>query len=309
MRTVLIGCCAYQGKPFNEVWLETLLQTTKSFPEIHSRHSLPDDIEVRIMFVDNGCTDGTMESLTAISDAPGQTKQLHYRRLGENRGICTGWNHILHEAVSCDADFVVITNNDIAFGQGWLPAILDQMDKFPLVGRMHLSSSDEPDIHARWTRHRTVASTKEDVYLMLERTYGSVVAFDAFARAKNTAGAGKVEERYAATSFIMRRQLIHDVGFYDSSFSPRDLHEDADYDRRMDTLRAGRADGKWLNRWSLSGYVHHFICQTRMVHLHPDDWVSAREHGWRTKYGSGSGLCDNAKYFDWCTRNGEVAIP
>lgn len=68
------------------------------------------------VFLDNGSTDDTVAYLSSL---PGVTKII---RKPHNVGVNPAWNEILAEALKHEPDVVVLANNDILVGPGWLDA-------------------------------------------------------------------------------------------------------------------------------------------------------------------------------------------
>ncbi|MCX6308433.1 MAG: glycosyltransferase family 2 protein [Bacteroidia bacterium] len=80
--------------------------------------------DVELVVADNGSVDGSLEFLAA------EYPQIRRIDLGRNHGFAEGYNLALAQV---DANYAVLLNSDVEVSEGWLPVLIDYLDKNPEV--------------------------------------------------------------------------------------------------------------------------------------------------------------------------------
>ena len=76
----------------------------------------------RLWLVDNGSTDGSVGFIRE------QFPAVHALEMGRNLGFGTAYNRAI---TACDAEFIVLLNNDTVVQPGWLEALLTEAEAHP----------------------------------------------------------------------------------------------------------------------------------------------------------------------------------
>lgn len=104
----------------------------------------------RILVIDNGSTDGSVEALAAIED-------IELIRHGENLGFTGGCNRGLREAQECGADYVWLLNNDAEVAPDCLRrlvAVADANPRAALLSPVLYDSAERERIQHAGSRYR-----------------------------------------------------------------------------------------------------------------------------------------------------------
>lgn len=80
---------------------------------------------LRVVFVDNGSTDGSMEAVQA------RWPELEYLALEENHGFTGGNNRGIRRALELGAEMVLILNNDVQVEPGFLHPLVETLEARP----------------------------------------------------------------------------------------------------------------------------------------------------------------------------------
>jgi GT2 family glycosyltransferase len=157
------------------------------------KKNTPDNL-YEFVFVDNGSTDGTKEYLTTLEKTTIITNSV-------NRGVAPAWNQGIRASAG---DYIVILNNDIIVPPKWLENLVGVLEK-------------NPDIYY-----------VSPLYERLE------MAPDYEKRAAELAEKepGIVSDHFIGFCFVMKRQTIREIGFFDEQFE-MGWYEDADYQARL----------------------------------------------------------------------------
>lgn len=126
--------------------------------------------EVELFLMDNGSTDNGETSRLMMSARP-----KYFQRNENNESIHKGWNDLARRGISAGADIIIISNNDLIVGPGWLDPVVRELR--PGVKRYFLP-------------------------------YGDVPADDAAMRATAIANAGKTSRADAGWCMMFHREAI-----------------------------------------------------------------------------------------------------
>jgi len=125
----------YGGLPFNRLCLETVLA--------HSG-----EVDLELVVVDNGSTDGTPEYLTRLAAADARVRVLLN---GRNTGFASACNQGLGLA---GGEHLVLLNNDTMVPPGWLPRLIAHLrnPEVGLVGPVTNRIGNEAEIETDYRR-------------------------------------------------------------------------------------------------------------------------------------------------------------
>lgn len=159
----------------------------------------------RVIFVDNGSSDGTADWLESF--AKSGNFEVQVIRNADNRGCAKAWNQGIREALKQNAPLIGILNNDLVFATGWDTALLNF-----------------------WNSNRTSvrAFAPHPVSWPLE-------TFDTRAVKFMTKNATRTRQRMRSEAMFFEAKIFEEVGLYDEDFFVS--FEDFDYFLRLE--RAG----------------------------------------------------------------------
>lgn len=125
----------YDGLPFTRLCLETVLAHTG-------------DVDLELIVVDNGSSDGTPRYLTALSETDARVRVLLN---GRNVGFAAACNQGLGLA---GGEHLVLLNNDTMVPPGWLPRLIAHLrnPEVGLVGPVTNRIGNEAEIEADYRR-------------------------------------------------------------------------------------------------------------------------------------------------------------
>jgi GT2 family glycosyltransferase len=111
--TVSIMMVSYNRLELTKKTLESLFETTKC--------------KYRLLIVDNGSTDGTLEYLKSLEPPTKYCKNYDLLLNTENKGISIGRNQALLMANKYEDKYLATIDNDVIMPNGWLQKCMDIM--------------------------------------------------------------------------------------------------------------------------------------------------------------------------------------
>ena len=269
------------------------------------------DLKVTVLIVDNGSEEDIPGLLR--TDFNNSRFPIYYRRNPKNMGVAVAWNQILR--FSPDPvpdpefyyDYYVISNNDALFGPDWLEPMVEAMETGSRIGWVSALENGSPvldellEAHAISRQHRidpTRPFTAADIRESVDRIYDKWGGHDAFCRMIQQRGLPLfipfVKDGRSAVSFMVRPEMIRQVGFFDEDFAPIGIAEDLEYFLRMEGVikptvsdsETGPEDQRWRSGFCGRSIVHHNWCSTRQGrHFNGRNWDKVRERNWKAKFG------------------------
>ena len=305
---LLIGIPVLNNIEITRACLSTLFRSTQV-----DRLSL----DISILILDNGSSEDIWAMIR--SDFPDPPFPIYFLRNAKNMGVAIAWNQILRFSPGMRSDrefyydYYVISNNDVFFGPDWLQPMIENMEndrKIGWISTLENGSSALPELvaaHDLSRRHRIdpkMPYTTAAILESLDRIYEKWNGHEAFCRhVKGCAIPGFLPFRKksrSAVCFMIRPEMVAQIGFFDEDFAPIGISEDLEYFLRIEQillppwLSAGDypCSEKWRCGFSTRSIVHHHWCST---HQGPDfdgrRWDREREKNWQAKFGK------SKKYF------------
>ncbi|TDF92558.1 glycosyltransferase family 2 protein [Paenibacillus piri] len=184
-----------------------------------------EDIELELVFVDNGSTDGTLDFLRTIPSSKLICNQV-------NRGFAGGNNQGI---AASGGDYICLLNNDTVVTEGWLARLLAWLNKDPSIGIVGPRSNN-----VAWSQRVSPIH------------YQSAEGLQAFAMNWSLLhqGQGFFPHKLIGHCMLFSKRLVEQIGGLDERFFPGN-YEDDDF-----CLRA-RIYGHIL--WVANDvYIHHY---------------------------------------------------
>ncbi len=201
---------------------------------------------LRLTFVDNGSTDGSVEILrAAFPDAT-------VIALPENQGIAAGYNAGLTQALANGADYGFVLNNDTLFAPGTLQALVEAALRQKTAGVLMPKVVYESRRDTIWSAgaHRR-AIPPGVVFIGLNQMDGPE-----YARERDIPYA-------PSCALLIPRRVLERVGLFDPSYFF--YYDDWDYCERV------RRDG-WTIRYVPSAIVFHKVSLSTARSARPARW-------------------------------------
>jgi len=241
----------YDGLPFSRLCLETLLA--------HSG-----DVDLELVVVDNGSSDGTPRYLTGLAEADARVRVLLN---GRNAGFATACNQGLGLA---GGEHLVLLNNDTMVPPGWLPRLIAHLrnPEVGLVGPVTNRIGNEAEIetdYRRWGEFLDFAARRAHEFAGNWLELRSPAMFCLALRRETFLRLGPLDERYEvglledddyadrARAAGYRQRCVEDVvvhHFGEASFGR--LVADGEYGRILRRNQARYAE-KWGREWEPYG--------------------------------------------------------
>jgi len=289
------------------------LEITRGCLQTLFRHTDADrvNLAVDVLIVDNGSRDDIAGMLgQEFSDS---RFPLRYVRNETNLGVAVAWNQILRysfrhmESGEFEYDFYVISNNDVFFGPDWLQPMVETMRRDRKIGWLSVLENGSPvleellEAHSLSKKHRIDPRqpyTTPVILGSLDRIYGKWGGHERFCRQVRERSLPDFipfrKEGRSAVCFMLRPDMVRQIGYFDEDFPPVGIAEDLEYFLRIERVlmpqwltqdRYPEKD-KWKCGFSGKSVVHHHWCST---HQGPGfdgrKWDQEREKNWQTKFG------------------------
>lgn len=290
---VMIGAVALNTKVLTEVYLDTLGSALDYCQDLYSDTN--DEIEVEIVVVDNGSTDGVM----SLKDKYPWVKWI---RNETNLGVAPAWNQIIKQGYDNNAnplfDYYLICNNDVYWSKksianyieclktdvkkefGWISFFFNDYKEPDKTGVTE--TVDLENIYWSMRPHADQINSPAQMLSLIERSYGPFGGIEKFADNLTAKyGVKLVEMHPKASMFGLSKECIQKIGLFEEWMCPVGIHEDSDYWERLNrygTFKVGAAYGS---------YVHHFSMMTRtksQFENNKSSWAETREVNFKTKW-------------------------
>ncbi|MEW5909067.1 MAG: glycosyltransferase [Thermodesulfobacteriota bacterium] len=299
---VLIGIPVLDNLEMNRACLEHLFRYTE-------RDRI--DLNVSLLILDNGSREDIPGLLRTDFNTP--PFELHYRRNPRNLGVAIAWNQILNfcpnpvPGEEFYYDYYVISNNDALCGPDWLQPMVEAMKEDRRIGWVSAMENGSPvqkellEAHAISKQYRIdplKPFTTAEIYRSIEEIYASWGGFEAFCRTIQERHLPRfipfVKDGRSAVCFMLRPEMVNEIGFFDEEFAPVGIAEDLEYFLRMDGIldppdprnRPPYENKRWRSGYCGQSIVHHNWCSTRQgKHFDGRKWDQMREKNWKTKFG------------------------
>jgi GT2 family glycosyltransferase len=249
--SVSVVVVSYDGLPFNRLCLETVLA--------HSG-----EVDLELIVVDNGSTDGTPEYLTRLGAVDARVRVLLN---GRNTGFAPACNQGLGLA---GGEHLVLLNNDTMVPPGWLPRLIAHLrnPEVGLVGPVTNRIGNEAEIetdYRRWGEFLDFAARRAHEFAGNWLELRSPAMFCLALRRETFVRLGPLDERYEvglledddyadrARAAGYQQRCVEDVvvhHFGEASFGQ--LVADGKYGRILRANQARYAE-KWGREWQPYG--------------------------------------------------------
>ena len=268
-------------------------------------------LDISILILDNGSSAEIWSMIR--NDFPDPPFPVYFLRNAKNMGVAIAWNQILRFSPGIRPnsmfyyDYYVIANNDVFFGPDWLQPMIENMENDRTIGwisTMENGSCVLPELvtaHDISKQHRIdpkMPYTTSAILGSLDRIYEKWGGHEAFCRyVKGCAISGFLpyQKKFrSAACFMVRPEMVAQIGFFDEDFAPIGISEDLEYFLRIEQIRQPSwlsaeeypSSEKWRCGFSTKSIVHHHWCCT---HQGPDFdgrwWDKEREKNWQAKFG------------------------
>ena len=302
MNKILIGIPVLNNKEMTRACLEHLYRYAET-----KRLGL----KVDVLIVDNGSSED-IEGLLKI-DFQNPKFTTHYLRNPQNLGVAIAWNQILRfspDKINSQIfhyDYYVISNNDALYGEDWLQPLVEAMESDQRIGWVSSMENGSPvldelvEAHTLSKQYRidpskpyttkAINDSKEKIY----DRWGGHELFCQLVKSKDLPlFIPYRKEGRSAVCFMVRPEMIRQIGFFDEDFAPIGIAEDLEYFLRMERLLVPDGlteeiypvDKKWRSGFCGKSIVHHNWCSTRQgPNFDGRKWDKERERNWKAKFG------------------------
>lgn len=287
---ILIGTITYNTKPFIELYLKTLVEAMYEC-------RLKGDVFLEGMVIDNGSTDGT--NIEELDDKYGYLN-ISFKRNEKNLGVSSGWNQLIKHGFDHQGkplfDYYFICNSDIYWTKnslinmvrclkqnvkkefGWISFFMNDYKEPNKTGVIETVNFER--LYWSMRPHANSIDGVDHLEQLIDTAYGPWNGVENFSQVlENKYGIELKEMHPKASSFVVSKECIKQVGLFEEYNCPVGLHEDADYRDRIikfSNYKFGAAYG---------AYIHHFSMMTR-TRTELDDnggWVNNREKAYQEK--------------------------
>jgi GT2 family glycosyltransferase len=268
-------------------------------------------LNISVLILDNGSGENIAELLrNNFADPP---FELYYRRNPRNMGVAIAWNQILNfwplpiPGAGFYYDYYVIANNDALCGPDWLQPMVEAMEEDSRIGWVSALENGSPvldellEAHAISRQYRVNPMkpfTAEEIYQSIEEIYAVWGGFEEFCKKIRNQRLPRfipfIKEGRSAVCFMIRPQMVAEIGLFDEDFAPIGIAEDLEYFLRMegilnpsDSLKHRLSEErKWRSGFCGQSIVHHNWCSTHQgKNFDGRKWDKIREKNWKAKFG------------------------
>jgi hypothetical protein len=140
--------------------------------------------------------------------------------------------------------------------------------------------------------------TAEEIYQSIEEIYAVWGGFEEFCKKIRNQRLPRfipfIKEGRSAVCFMIRPQMVAEIGLFDEDFAPIGIAEDLEYFLRMegilnpsDSLKHRLSEErKWRSGFCGQSIVHHNWCSTHQgKNFDGRKWDKIREKNWKAKFG------------------------
>ncbi|MGV1098502.1 glycosyltransferase [Thiovibrio sp. JS02] len=268
------------------------------------------NLDVALLIIDNGSSEDIAGMLRA--DFANFPLPIHYRKNPRNLGVAIAWNQILKFAPDnippekLVYDYYVIQSNDAFVGPDWLQPMVEAMESEERIGWVatmengSLVLEELKEAHALSKSYRVDPSrpfSTEAIEESIDSIYGKWGGHDAFCRMIAQKSLPLflpfVKTDRSAVCFMVRREMIEQIGLFDEDDWPVGVAEDLEYYLRMEKIirpawltDARYPDGqKWKSGYCGRSVVHHNWCSTHQgKDFDGRQWDKLREKNWKKKF-------------------------
>lgn len=266
-------------------------------------------LQVEILIIDNGSSEdiaGLLRNEFSNTKIP-----IHYRRNPYNMGVAIAWNQILRFSAapippaSFSYHYYVIANNDALVCPNWLQPMVQAMEEDKRIGWISSLENGSPildeliEAHNISKQYRVDPSKPFDtgaIHDSINSIYAGWGGHAAFCQGI----ADKLphfipfkKDVRSAVCFMVRPEMIEELGFFDEDFWPIGVSEDLEYFLRIEEVlpSAGAKplpdseQPNWKAGFCGKSIVHHNWCSTHQgKNFDGRKWDKEREKNWRKKF-------------------------
>jgi len=304
MHKILIGIPVLNNLEMTRACLQRLLRNTST--------EQPPELQVEILIIDNGSSEDIANLLR--NEFTTSRFAIYYQRNPHNMGVAVAWNQILRFSpapvppAALSYDYYVISNNDALPGPDWLSPMIAAMDNDPSIGWISALENGSPvlpeliEAHELSKQYRIDPSspfTTEAINKSVDAiyaTWGGHNAFSQLVAQRLPLFLPFNKEGRSAVCFMVRPDLINELGFFDEEYWPIGVSEDLEYFLRIEGVFPSNGSipqrTKWKAGFCGKSVVHHNWCSTHQgKDFDGRKWDKEREKNWKKKF------CRPKKYF------------
>jgi GT2 family glycosyltransferase len=302
MFKILIGIPVFNNLEITKACLHTLLTNT----DVNRLN-----LTVDVLIVDNGSHYDLLGMI--LNDFNNTRFEFYYLRNPRNMGVAIAWNQILRFSPGIKLhndfyyDYYVVSNNDVFFGHDWLQPLINTMESDGKIGWLSALENGSPvadeliqahDLSKKYRIDPKEVFTANDIISSLTKIYCKWGGHDAFCHCVKNCNLPdfmpfKGDGR-SAVCFVVKPQMVEQIGLFDEAFAPVGISEDLEYFLRMEQVvlpswlsedRYPKGD-KWKCGFCGQSIVHHHWCSTHQGRdFDGRQWDREREKNWQAQFG------------------------
>lgn len=300
MKKILIGIPVLNNLEMTRACLQKMLSHTDFEQQT---------LQVEILIIDNGSSEDIAGLL--LNEFNNAKIPIHYRRNPYNMGVAVAWNQILRFSSApipppaFSYQYYVIANNDALVCPNWLQPMVKAMEEDRQIGWISSLENGSPileeliEAHTISKQYRVDPSKPFDTAAIHESItsiyagWGGHAAFCQRIADKLPLFIPFRKEVRSAVCFMVRPEMIQDLGYFDEDFWPIGVSEDLEYFLRIEgvfppTGTTPLSDAHhlgWKAGFCGKSIVHHNWCSTHQgKNFDGRKWDKEREKNWRKKF-------------------------